>query len=291
MKIFLFSKRFFIPFLIVFFSHLSYLLWDIWELYKDDFENKGLPFSIKFKWVLAQANGSFLILSFAAASLIGGSFYSHYKMKDKNKPVQLFSFRNLILVILIALAGFIYTSFFEPRIYEKSATLLMAVIYSEMGSDVQKEMNRSHGTVRNERMLSLPELFAASDSVKNRNKQDQKSKTPFFSPPAPDNTFKKMDFMILKKMNLPFLIASFYIIAALVGVSLYRLHVIFSLLISYFLFFIPLSYGLIIFELLYKINKVNMFIGATGMTLVFAVIIVFWLVILKRWRVFKRTAD
>lgn len=286
MKVFIFSKRFFIPFLIVFAGHFIYLTAEIYRVYQVDFNGKGVPSSVLWKW-LWQSGGIFMGISFFAAFIVALSFYSHAKAKKDKNNFQPFSRINILLVMVMAIAGFFYISFCVPKNTLKAAQILSNVVFARSYDEFKKLMKDPVGNYKAERMMTLPELNRKKASAKNDENQHGISMFPEKYRVA----IQKINWEIARKYAFPLTIILFYITGIFVGLSFYKIHSIVAILFSYFFIFIGWYYCQQVFEYWYKRGAFNVFIGAFGAVMLLTVLLVGWYFGLKRYGAFDKKQE
>ncbi|MEI9947190.1 MAG: hypothetical protein WDN26_23615 [Chitinophagaceae bacterium] len=228
MKVFVFSRRFLIPFILALIGYAGYFAWEMWQLYKIDFNGKGISSSVKYEWLWTIISGGTILSAVLLALFTGIIFYSHYRIRREERAL-FYSSGNIAAILIIAIAGFVYTSFYEPRSYKRSMDLLSSIVYARTAEEFNSEINRKDDGLRNERMLTLPELCNAKDSLSAGSKTTGKYN--FFD--TPESMLKKIKFQIAKKAGYPFLLLIFYTIGVLLAVSLRKIHVVFPLLIAF----------------------------------------------------------
>ncbi len=171
MRVFIFSKKFAIPFITGFGFYIFCTLCQLWQLYKDDVIGKNLPFSIKYGWFLYQAVGSLITLCFLLAFLTGVTYFAHQYSKVHLKTMYFLSGKNLMAVMIIAVTGFLYVSFIRPLANYRSITLLADIYYMRPG----ETFKRTEGGRKSESMLSLSQLLNAKDSLNEEVRKKKKS--------------------------------------------------------------------------------------------------------------------
>ena len=284
MKAFLISRRFLVPLFITWAGHLVYVGWRFHELYKDDFRGKGLPSSLMLQWLWSLV-GALMSLSFLLAFIVAMTFYSHYNMRKNKNEFRPFSPINLMMVFVIALTGFLYTSFNEPRHNLQSKQILASIIYARSYSEYNLEIKRPIDEYKSERMMTLRELYKRNVLLRS-----QKSIEP------PGNLFDQGNERLIKEVNwqiaikyaLPFSIILFYIIGVFMGMSFYKVHWIIPILISWVLIFGGWYYCNRLFEFWFRNGKVNKFLGAFGPGILVCVLLGCWYFGLRKYGVFRK---
>lgn len=287
MKAFLFSRRFLIPLFITWAGYLVYLGWKLRELYKDDFSGKGLPSSLLFKW-LWNVVGELMLLSFLLAFVVAMTFYGHYNMKKNKSDFKPFSPINLMMVFVIALTGFLYTSFNEPRHYLKSMHILSSVVYARSNNEYNLVIKKPIDDYKSERMMTLPELYKRKAIL--RKQKSIESPGSFFDE-GNASLIKKVNWQIARKYALPFSIFLFYIIGVFMGMSFYKVHWIIPILISWLLLFGGWYYCNRLFEFWFKNGKVNVFLGVFGPGILVFVLLGCWYFGLRHYGIFKKKQE
>jgi hypothetical protein len=287
MKIFLFSRRFLVPFFLGWILHLVYFQWEMWQLYKNDFEGKGLPGSLKIEWLLRQAGGRFLLWSFALALLVGAVYYGHQYLKKNSDHRQLFSIKNILAIALVSLCGFYYTSFVQPHNDMKSRMLLADIVYAASGETFQRTIEVPF---KSREVMTLPELYHARDSI-----AAMPVVRPGFFTPGGNNPkqheLRMYDFKIMEKIAFPFIVIVFYFIGILTGISFRKTIAVFPLLISYFLVFGAWSYGQSWMRYLFQREKLNAFIANFGLLLLLSVLCTGLFFLLKKYRFYQPSSE
>jgi hypothetical protein len=161
MRVFIFSKRFIIPFFVSFIFYISCTLWYFWELYKDDIVNKNVPLGLKLEWLMYTAGGQIGVLCFVFAFLVGILFFVHHSLKVSINPFHFFSKHNNISVLTIAFIAFLYVSYLQPAATYRSSRYLVDFIFTKAG----ETFVRTEGGYRNEKMLSFSQLLIKTDSL------------------------------------------------------------------------------------------------------------------------------
>ena len=290
MKIFLFSRRFLIPFFIVLLLHFVYIEWQDWNAWKDELKGKGLPSSLIYQWLLTRIAGSLLILSFVNSFFIAVVFYSHHNVrKERFISSEFFSKWNLLAVILLSLTAFLYTSFAEPKNNIKTMELLKEIVWAKPGEqladDSLKITPRSSDYKKNPRLMNINELFHAKDSLRALEKNGKEFSSPYFT--AGNSKLRTVESLISKKFALPFVIILFYFLGIFFGASFYKIHVIVPLLISFFILLTGWYYVQRVFEWFYHQQHINAFLGANGTTIIFSLLVLVWFYVLKKYKLFK----
>jgi hypothetical protein len=280
MKSFVVSKRFWIPFLVMLLTHIVALTWNIWMMYKDDFEGKILPPGIKTEWLWRQVSGKILLQCFLLAFIVGIIFYAHRAAKKDGEPRRPLSLVNMIFAGLFSLLGFLHTSFYEPVNFRRGTGMLTEIIYARPGETVQLEKMNSDDRINTPRTMTLPQLYQARNAVKSN---EATAFDNFFG----DNK-RKISFSIAEKIAMPFTIIAFYLLGAVMGISFRRTHVIFPVLIVYFIVFSFLQFIQSYLERLYKREELSVFWGAYGMTVFAIVLAIVLLLILHSQGIFRR---
>lgn len=279
MKVFVTSRRFLIPLLIVWIAQTGYLTWQMWIEYKGDFQGKGLPAWVKTEWFASLAAGSFVLPSFLAAFLVATAWYSHYRAK-RDAGCRPFSLISLLVATGIALLGFIYTSYCAPKMIGRNRELLVAVVYA--GSSIEFEQAiKVPLLLRNPQVLTLPELLKTKDSL---GLERQPAADDFVFGDNDNRKKREINYHIANKIGLPILILLFYVLGTLLGISFRRTYGAFPVLIAYFILFAGWYYGQEYFHRAYRREESGILMGANGMTLILTVIALGWLLIFRKYR-------
>jgi hypothetical protein len=287
MKIFLFSRRFLVPFFLTWILHLGFAEWKMWRLYKDDFAGKGLPGSLKTEWLLRQASGNLLLLSFLLALLIGTTYYAHQYLKRNSEHRSLFSGKNLLVIVLLGLTGFYYTSFLQPGSEMKSRMLLADIVYASSKETFQRTTEAMYKT---REMMTLPELYHARDSIAGTAVSHPEYLTPGGNNPK-QHELRMYDFKIMEKIAFPFAVVLFYCIGILAGISFRKTIGLVPLLISYFLVFTGWYYAQSWMKLWFNQEKTNAFIANFGILLLLFVVAICLFLLLKKYGFYKSRPD
>jgi hypothetical protein len=284
MKIFILSRRFLLPLFITWILHLGYAAWDMWRLYRYDFESKNMPASVKAEWLWGVVAGRVLITTFLLAFLVAMTWYSHYRMK-KESGYRPFALAPVLLVTGIAIAGFVYTSFCQPRITQRNMRLLSAVIYSGTLRDFSMEIKNFPEIFKAPKAMTLPELLYARNELA-REAMEPPTNPAFGNMLHRDR--KEIAYLIAEKEGLPVTIILFYILAVFLGASFRRVHLLFPLLIAYFIVFAGWYFGQEFSHKAYWREKLGAFWAANLMTLVLGIIALGWFFILQKRGVFRQ---
>jgi hypothetical protein len=266
---FLFSRRFILPFLIALVLQQVYIVLKFWSLYKDDFGGTIMPSLRIGQWLWMVATGPFLITAFILALFMGIIYYSHYREKKDGFLFKPFSFVNVLFLTILALTAFIYTSFYEGKVYKKQLTILMDAVYGKLHQGNSYHAGGTDFLVNNEHTMNLTELYHARDSLIKNTVADHED---HFLIPKSGFLLRNIKLVIAKKTMIPLVVFLFYLLGVWIGSSLYKVKKIFPLLIGYILIFNGWIYGQSICESLYKRDKTNAFIGANGINIVLAII-------------------
>jgi hypothetical protein len=281
MKVFIFSRRFLIPFFIVWIFTLGYLTWEFWELYRADFTGKGFRDSVIAEWLITLVGGKILYLSFLLALLAGVTFHSHYNSKRKVAVYMPFSKVNILAIIVLALAGFIYMSFYEPLVSLRNKTLLSNIIYSGSDEELQSLQKDTLPATKHEITMTLSELYEARGIIANRDDKARLEGYSMFIRP------ERIRYEIAKKTGVPFMIICVYALGVLLGISFRRLPRIVPLAIAYLFLYGALYYCDQYFRVQYFGGNTGILLGANGVTLIFGVLSIIWYFILRRSGFFK----
>ena len=287
MKVFLFSRRFLVPLLIIWILHLIYVEWEMWRLWKDDLTGKGLPTSLKFEWLLIQASGYIMPLSFLVSFLIAMIIYSHYRAKkEKHISPDFFSTWNLLSVIFLAVIAFLYTSFIEPRSNLKSQELLAEIIWAKSYDELKDGLRnpKAGKSFKGPGTMTITELFHAKDSLKATYNIKEEYDFPYLN--KDQRVLRKIQQEINKKISLPFTVILFYFIGLFLGASFYKIHVIDPLLIGYLILFVSWYYIRQVFERLYFKEDVEGFLGSNAATMFFGLLAIAWFLVLRKYEFF-----
>jgi hypothetical protein len=284
MKIFLISRRFLIPFFITLSGHLVYLAWDLKDLYRNDFLNKGLPSSVLNEWLLTSIASSILPLSFLLSLLVAVTYYSHYYFRKDRKGLRPFSIFNTTNLVVLAIISFWYVSFQAPEFKRKNRKILSAVVYSRSYEEYQKEMMMPIAGFFDEKSETLPRLYQIRDSLKNAAAQAENK----MYNSTDERLLKKIDFEINQDITFPLLLILFYIAGTLSAMTFYRTIFIFPLLVSYFVIFTGVYYLQSLLRVYYFKDRINLFLGTGwGLCLGLSILIIVWYLILKSVGLFK----
>jgi hypothetical protein len=258
----------------------------MWDLYKDDFAGKGLPGSLKTEWLLRQAGGNILLSTFLLALLIGTTYYAHQYLKRNSEHRSIFSGKNMLVITLLGLAGFYYTSFLQPGNDMKSRMLLADIVYTNAGEPFQRteEMHKTR------EVMTLPELYHAKDSIARTAVSHPEYLTPGGNNPR-QHELRMYDFKIMQKIAFPFTVVLFYIMGILVGISFRKTIGLVSLLISYFLVYTGWSYGQSLMKQWFNQEKTNAFMANFGMLLLLLVVAIGLFLLLKKYGFYKSRPD
>jgi hypothetical protein len=282
MRIFLFSRRFLIPFFLILILHLVYFEWEAWQLYKDDLDKKGIPGSIKLEWMLRQAAGYVLSLSFLIAVLSGAVLYGHQYLKRNNDHRKIFSPANILAIMIVSLVGFYYVSFLQPGNSTKARMLLADIVFARPEEPFERTTMELR---KNWEQFTLPELYKARDSVQhvllnpNSNLMDQLNTT--------KREYQRYDYLINNKIAYAFTIIVFYFFGILLGISFRKTVAAVPLLIGYFLLFPVWAYSEAILEELHARDKINAFLAGFGITILLALIGAGLFLLLRKYKFYK----
>jgi lipopolysaccharide export LptBFGC system permease protein LptF len=190
--------------------------------------------------------------------------------------------------VLVALAGFLFTSFCEPGNVRKSRKIMTEMVYARSYEEFEVEIKKQFDEYKNEKMLTLPELIrwrADFENEKTNRSQD------IFNSHDNSSLIRKVDWEIAGKYALPFIIILFYFTGVFMGMSFYRIHFIAPVLITFFLIFYGWYYCRRLFEYWYKKNDINVFWGAFGPGILICVLLVCWYFGLRKYGAFKKQEE
>ncbi|MFN8292030.1 MAG: hypothetical protein U0U70_17380 [Chitinophagaceae bacterium] len=287
MKGFIFSRRFFIPFLIVLAGHMAWFCYRMYSLYKPDLVNKGLPSAVLWKWTWYNATGSFLLYGFLSGFVTGITFYSHYRYRKDRIGFRPFSVVNTSLLLAIAVAGFLYSSFGVPRQLFKARILLNDIVYARSYEEFSKLAKDTIRPIKSEATMTLPELYRHRLSVK----KGESLEGNFLFPGIQNKTLNKVRLAIAEKYTTALLIILFGIAGIFCGLSFYKVRVIVPLLISYFAVFTGWFYCNRLFVWQYKYGNAGLVTGAFGASLLLLLILAGWYLGLRKYGAFKTAAS
>jgi hypothetical protein len=166
--------------------------------------------------------------------------------------------------------------------------MLSSIVYSRTYDEYKVVIKNIPGSEKRVEMMTVPELFKkrtkVTGSKSNENPNlvlDVKNKI----------LVKNINRAIAGKFSLPLVIILFYVIGIFMGMSFYKAHPIFPLLISYFLVFGGWYYSSRLFESWFKSDQINPFWSAFGPALLVGVLLTGWYFGLKGYGAFKKNRD
>ena len=290
MKIFILSRRFWIPFFVVLLLHVFYIEWQDWNTWKDELKGKGLPSSLIYQWLLTRIAGALLLLSFVNSFFIALVFYSHYHVKkEKFIPSKFFSTWNLLVVIILSLSAFLYTSFAEPKNNIRTMELLEKIVWSTPGEQPADDSvgltSKSSHYKKNPRLMNINQLFNARDSLRAMENKEEEFSFPYGT--TGNGELRTVEYLISKKFALPFSVIVFYFLGIFFGATFYKLHVIIPVITGYFILLSGWYFVQRLFEWLYHQQHIGVFLGSHGATIFFSLLGVVWFYVLKKYKLFK----
>ncbi len=270
MKIFLFSRRFILPFLFAMAASLAYLFIKFWNLYKDDLKGKNIPFEIKTAWIQSLLGGKLLTTVFLLGLLIGIIYWSHDFLKFNNTHRSIFSATNLFILALIAVLAFWYDSYVAPKADEKARTLLLKMIYVDPEEGFKPDAYTPPPQISS---MTLTELYKARDSVINGEPVYYMNR----------GGLRGLNRLIFKKWAYPFSLVVIYFTGIMLGISFRKTVTIVPLLIGVFVFLSLWYYGHFLLDKMYLRDRTNVWTMAFGVTFIFAIIDYFLFRVLRKY--------
>jgi hypothetical protein len=145
---FLYSKRFWIPFTISLLISTAVLVFQFWWLYKDDLHKDGIATIIVGKWILSNAL-IFLGVTLPVSICTGVVWYARDIVRREHQSF-LFDKRFWFGAIACGLFTFLHVAFIVPESTHKSRQLLVDIVYKAPGdqfvqtSDLPKSIRSSN---------------------------------------------------------------------------------------------------------------------------------------------------
>jgi hypothetical protein len=290
MKIFLFSRRFWIPLILALVVHVSYLTWDFWRIYKDDFVGKAIPKTYLNQWLVAQA-GMFVSYCFLPSFLVAIVYYSHCQFRKRKATYKPFSIASWAGVIVMGLATFLYNEYGTPRMYLKSRSLLTDFIYSKPGEKFIRTSKEVEEEIKffNVKTATLPELYHARDSIAiDRSVKKNGGFVPLGTIPV--SMEKRINLEIGLRWNSTLGVIIFYVLGILLSATFYRTYAFIPILVGWLGLYYLSQAGKLLLETMYKQRKLGQFFGSYGMTILLGLIGVAWYLILHQKGLFRNIA-
>ncbi|MCX6318769.1 MAG: LptF/LptG family permease [Bacteroidetes bacterium] len=286
---FLFSRRFWIPFILVLLAHLWWFGRELGGTYIDDFKGKGLPESLFREWLWTSLNGPIVYVSFLAAFITGITWFSHYNTKRRQSSFRPFSFGSMAILISISGLVFVYMAIIAPHISRKEKRILTEVVFARSYKEFTDGMKRvDTSIVHTVRALTLSELFDRKRSLQHRD-LDEFDKTGIRYPL--DNSVRKVRFEIAKRFSVPLIVALFYFCGIFMGFSFYKTY----RLIPFFLSWILLALGWFVLDtfssVLYRRETLGLFTSVWGPILILSFILFVWYWALRRYGFFHKKEE
>ncbi len=167
--------------------------------------------------------------------------------------------------------------------------LLTEIVYAKPGEKFEEDSLKISTTSADykmtPRLMNINELFHARDSMRAAENNGKGFDLDDFI-----NTKKELiavEYLINKKLALPFVVILFYFLGIFLSASFYKIHVIAPVLISYIILLTGWHYIQRIFEWLYKRQDIGGFLGANGATIIFSLLVLVWFYVLKKYKLFE----
>jgi hypothetical protein len=288
-NIFLLSRRFWLPFLLVLLAHLWWFGREIGGLYADDFKGKGFPSAVFREWLWCALNGPIIYVSFLAAFVTGITWYSHYHTKRRPSSFRPFTFGSMAMLISISGLAFFYMADIAPGFARKQRKVLSEAVFTRSYLEFKAGMKKVDSSfIHSEKSLTLNELFARKKTLQHRTMVEfdkTGEKYPI------ENSLRMVRFEIAKRFSVPVVVILFYICGIFMGFSFYKTY----RLIPFFLSWLLVALGWFVLDSLlmnlYKRESVGLFIGAWGSSLAMAFVVSVWYWALRRYGFFKKSVE
>lgn len=280
MRGFLFSRKFWIPFLVTLLLYLLYFVWEFWNLYKADFNGKQVPFSASLGFLFYSA-AALATNAYFLAILTGVSYFFHQILKKSSSDVSILYKKSFISLLIIVVAGFYYVSFVEPNCYYRNVRILSSVVMMKPGDKFIMDTI----SYKNERMMTLPELLEVKRQAE-IGKMDSD-----FSLYANETKLKKINWQIWNKISYPVNLLLLCLLATLLGISLRRTKGIVVLILAFIILFTGFYYSQKLFEFWYNKGKIEFYLGIFGTAIIMLIVYISWHLIIRKAGYYKNESQ